>query len=184
VAFERPRCNDLYADPGAIDVINEFQLRDREFDGHMLGLNAQFGKHSGQLIRKPWKFVTEMFQVAEQFDNSKCPGAGRHEFHAPCQGQGARLTEKWTLEMIDRLCSALYKACAYACAVAFAFVFAFTCARCVWACVSELMCARSRVVVSAFAFACMCMLVRAAACVREPVGTIVRTCLNLSPNRC
>ena len=59
LAWEWPRCCQLWKNPMAAQIVQEFNLEKYELDGCAVGLLATAKKYKGLPIRKGWTIATD-----------------------------------------------------------------------------------------------------------------------------
>ena len=83
-SFEWPRFCSGWALPVLQSWILEKQLHSATFNGCTVGVTAE----GGQPAKKPWRFLTSSFRLAQNLGSLRCT----HSKHAPLQGKYTRLS--------------------------------------------------------------------------------------------
>ena len=83
-SFEWPRFCSGWSLPVLQSWILEKQLHSATFNGCTVGVTAE----GGQPAKKPWRFLTSSFRLAQNLGSLKCT----HSKHAPLQGKYTRLS--------------------------------------------------------------------------------------------
>ena len=106
LAWEWPRCCQLWNNPLASQIVQEFGLEKYELDGCAVGVIATARKYRGLPIKKGWTIATDCPELGSALGECRCDCQGKH---APCAGVDTKKTENYTPQMATLVQNTLYK---------------------------------------------------------------------------
>ena len=105
LAWEWPKCCQLWGNPVAEQIMSELGLTKYSFDGCALGLTATAKKYKDMPIRKGWTIATDCKALGETLAECKCDCNTKH---APCAGVDTKKSEKYTPMLATFVQNTLY----------------------------------------------------------------------------